>query len=171
MTNDEFFAAFTRSAWRLETLPAYGTAESDPDFAAYLTLGHLPPLDERPAKQAWMAAVRRAVAQGKQLGRVHVLRRPLSPYLAYELATYPENVAAGEDVRIADINEHPALVGLGVDFWLLDDKLVLILRYDDGGRFQRLTQSRNPAIISHARWQRDLAIASSVPLQEFLLPA
>lgn len=169
--NDEFFASFTRSAWRLETLPAYGTPESDPSFAAYLTLGHLPPLDQRPAKQAWMAAVRKAVADGKQLGRVHVLRRPLTPYLAYELATYPENVEVGEDVRIADLDQHPELAQLDQDFWLLDDRLVLVMDYDPEGRFLSLTPTSDPSVLRRCRQHRDLAIARSIPVQEFLQPA
>jgi hypothetical protein len=171
VTNDEFFASFARSAWRLETLPAYGTPESDPSFAAYLELGHLPPLEERPAKQAWMAAVRQAVADGKQLGRVHVLRRPLTPYLAYELATYPENVKAGEDVRIADLDQHPELAQLDTDFWLLDDRLALVMDYDPEGRFRSLTPTSDPSVLRRCRRRRDLAIARSIPLQDFLLPA
>ena len=172
MRSEEFFDCFRRSAWRLEALPAYGTAESDPSFAAYLRAGQLTPLEERPPKQAWMAAVRAAVAAGKHLGRVHVLGRPLSPYLEYELATYTENVAAGEDVRIADRDEHPELAPLTRDFWLLDDETpapaVLLMDYDDAGRFVSLERTRHPAVVAQCRRQRDLAIACSVPLDEFL---
>ena len=171
MTNEEFFRLFRASAWRLEALPAYGTPESDPAFAAYLRLGHLPPLAERPAKQAWMAAVREATAAGKRLGRVHVLRRPLTPYLAYELATYPENVDAGEDVRIADAGEHPELAGLDRDFWLLDDQLALLMDYDPEGHFRALTPTRDPAVLADCRRRRDLAVACSVPLAEYLTAA
>ena len=167
----EFFARFTRSAWRLETLPAYGTPESDPDFAAFLRLGHLTPLSERPRKQEWMAAVRQAVAEGRRIGRVHVLRRPLTPYLAYELATYPENVEAGEDVRIADLDQHPELADLDTDFWLLDDELVLVMDYDPEGRFLSLTPTSDPSVLRRCRRRRDLAIARSIPVQEFLQPA
>jgi hypothetical protein len=168
VTNEEFFGLFRASAWRLEALPAYGTAESDPAFGAWLERGHLPPLAERPAKQAWMAAVQTAVAGGKRLGRVHVLRQPLTPYLAYELATYPENVAAGEDVRIADADEHPELARLDRDFWLLDDQLALLLDYDPQGRFQALAPTSDPADLADCRRQRDLAVACSVPLAEYL---
>ena len=44
---------------------------------------------------------------------MHVVDRPLSDYIRYELAVYAENVAAGEDVRIADRSLHPELGGLG----------------------------------------------------------
>lgn len=171
MSNDDFFALFTRSAWRLETLPAYGTPESDPSFARYLELGQLPPLEERPRAQAWLAAVRRVVAEGRQLGRVHVLRRPLSAYLDYELATYPENAAAGEDIRIADLDQHPELAALDRDFWLLDDAQVLLMDYDPEGRFLAWHPTRDPEVVRRCRHQQELAIASSVPLQEYLASA
>jgi hypothetical protein len=169
VTNEEFFQLFLASAWRLEALPAYGTAESDPAFAGWLERGHLPPLAKRPAKQAWMAAVRAAVAGGKRLGRVHVLRQPLTPYLAYELQTYPENVEAGEDVRIADLDEHPELARFDRDFWLLDDQLVLLMDYDPETYFFRgLIPTRDPAVLADCRHRRDLAVACSVPLAEYL---
>jgi hypothetical protein len=173
VTNEEFFALFTRSAWRLEALPAYGTAESDPSFAAWLAAGgELPPLQDRPPKVAWMDAVRKAAAEGKRLGRVRLLRRPRSPYEDYELATYPENVEAGEDVRIAEVDQYPELAQLDRDFWLLDDgELALVMDYDADGRFLGLKPTRDPATLSVYRRQRDLALACSVPLAEFLTGA
>lgn len=171
MTSDEFFAAFTRVAWRLETLPSYGTPETDPDFAAFLNLGHLTPLSERPRKQAWMAAVRQAVTAGRQMGRVYVARQPLSDYARYELATYPENVAAGEDVRIADLDDHPELAHLDTDFWLLDDEVALVMDYDDQGRFIAAIRTTDPGVLEVCHDFQRLAIAHSVPLQEFLQPA
>lgn len=172
MRNEEFFGLVRRSAWRLEALPAYATADSDPSFTAYLRAGRLTPLAERPPKQAWMAAVRQATAAGKRLGRVHVITRPLSPYLEYELAAYPENVEAGEDVRLADAGEHPELAELGPDFWLLDDEtlapLVLVMDYDPEGRFRGLERTTDPAVVARCRRVRDLAVRYSVPLGEFL---
>jgi hypothetical protein len=169
LTTEEFFRLFRATAWRLEALPAYGTASDDAAFAAWLERGHLPPLAERPAKQAWMAAVAAAVAAGQRVGRVHVLRWPLSPYLEYELATYPENVEAGEDVRIADAGQHPELASLlGRDFWLLDGRLALLMDYDPQGRFQGLTSTRQAATLTRCREQRELALRWSVPLAEYL---
>jgi hypothetical protein len=170
---DDFFAGFTRTAWRLEAQPAYGTPTSDPSFGAFLANGmQLPPLDERPAKQQWMAAVRHATqVEGKQLARVHVLSQPLTPYRVYELATYPENIAAGEDVRIASVDDHPELGHLDTDFWLLDDTVALVMDYDDHGRFVAATRTDDPGVLEVCHDFRALAIACSVPLQEFLQPA
>lgn len=173
MTTDQLFSMFAASAWRLETLAAYGTADTDPGFAGWLALdGRLPPLAERPSKQQWMARVQAAAAQGRRMGRVHVLQRPLSPYRAYELATYPENQAAGEDVRIADADAHPELLALlGRDFWLLDDRLAVLMSYDALGRFRQALTTEDPALVERCRTHRRLALAAAVPLEDFLAAA
>jgi hypothetical protein len=170
MTSDEFFARFRKSAFRLEALPQYlGT--SDPAFRAFCE-GRPLPLSERPTKQDWMRRVANACAQGKRIYRVHVLDQPLTPYLQYELASYPENVEAGEEVYIADRTGRPHLAELTEDFWLCDadsDRpFALLMNYDTEGRFLKGELSDDPAVIERCRRQRDLALANSVSLQEFL---
>ncbi len=141
MTSDEFFAGFHASAFRLETLPQYlGT--SDAAFRAFCE-GRPLPLSERPAKQDWMRRVTDARAQGKRIYRVHVLDQPLTPYLQYELAA-----------------------------WLLDadsDKpFALLMHYDAEGRFLNGEPSEVPVVIEKCRHRRNLALANSVPLDQFL---
>ena len=170
MTSDEFFARFHQSAFRLEALPQYlGT--SDAAFQAFRE-GRPLPLSERPAKQDWMRRVANARAQGKRIYRVHVLEQPLTPYLQYELASYPENVAAGEEVYIADRTRCSELAESTKDFWLLDadsDRpIALLMRYDAEGRFVDSEFSEAPAVIENCRRQRDLVLANSVPLDKFL---
>jgi hypothetical protein len=170
MTSEEFFARFRKSAFRLEALPQYlGT--SDPAFRAF-SEGRPLPLSERPTKQDWMHRVANACAQGKRIYRVHVLDQPLTPYLQYELASYPENVKAGEEVYIADRAGRPQLADLTEDFWLCDadsDRpFALLMDYDAEGRFLKGELSDAPAVIEKCRRQRDLALANSVLLDEFL---
>jgi hypothetical protein len=167
MTNEEFFALADRTVWRLETLPQYNP-RTDDAFAEWRRTGQLLPLEERPGKRAWMAAVRAVVAAGKHVGRVRVRAPSDHPYAAYELAVYPENQAAGEDVRIADRSEHPELAQLDRDFWLMDEDLVLLMDYDPDGQFRAMTPTRDPAVLARCLRQRDLAVARSVPLVEYL---
>ena len=48
--------------------------------------------------------LRRQVAQGRSQGRVHVLTRPLSDYLRFELHHYYRaHSSAGEEIRILDV--------------------------------------------------------------------
>lgn len=92
---------------------------------------------------------------------MHVLTRPLTPYVRYECEWgYVPNVAAGEEIRILDLTDTPRPDGLVDDeFWILDDELVLIMKYDDEGRFLGAVQSDEIGPYLRAR---DVAMAASV---------
>lgn len=173
MTLTELFETFRESAFRLETLQDYVLDEDEPRRRAFRE-GR--PLPARPGKTESMRMVRYAVAAGKRVGRVHVVDLPLSDYIRYELAVYPENVAAGEDVRITRRAGHPGLQDLDTDFWLFDAETtnpsVVWFRYDPNGQILARDYSDDPAEVGRARWQRDLALAHSLPLSDFVaLPA
>jgi hypothetical protein len=131
---DYIDARLTRSAFRLELLDHYDVETDGVDFTRYLQ-GEPAPTPER--KQPWLDHLRREREAGIHRYRVHVLRTPLTPYLRYECEWgYAPNVAAGEDVQILDLSERPAPEGLvDHDFWLIDDRHVIRMHYDTGGRF------------------------------------
>lgn len=163
-----FFDRFGRSVWRLETQSFY--ADDAAEFGRYQQ--GLPPTAEQRARRAWwVQGVRSATTQGRRVGRVLVVNLPLSPYWRWRLETAREHVAAGEDIRVAVVNDHPELATLGPDFWLVDDALALVLTYAADGRFLDNAEHYRPATLRRCRHQRDLALAASVPLQGFLLPA
>lgn len=65
---------------------------------------------------------------------MHVVREPVSDYLAYELTwEYGPHVAAGEDIRVIAVTagEWPGNVPAAADFWLFDFREVFSLGYDD----------------------------------------
>ena len=164
-----FFDRFQRSAWRLETRSFYQPdAEEFDRWQRGLTTTDGP-------RVRWVEQIAEATAAGRSIGRVLVVSLPLSPYWRWRLETAHEHAAAGEDIRIAVASDHvlvvPALVALQTDFWLLDDQRLLLLDYDRDGRFIGATATDDPIVVGVCREQRNLAVASSVPLQEFLLPA
>lgn len=153
-----------RSVFRLETLSRY-TAPGEADLLRAFREGvPLPP--RRPDTDPWLRMVADSVESGREWSRVHVLQRPLTEYLRFELLGYQGNLAAGEDVRIADRDDHRgALDPLREDFWLLDDTLAVVVSYDSDGR--RL--SMRPSTDAHEYIdQRDLALRHSVSLMEYL---
>jgi uncharacterized protein DUF6879 len=166
MTNDEFFGLARHTIWRLETLPQYNP-RTDEAFLTWCRTGELLPLEQRPGKRAWMDAVTKAVAAGKRVGRVRI-HHGLQPYAAYELAVYPENAAAGEDVWIADLGRHPELASLTDDFWLMDDHLALLMGYEPDGQFRSMTPTSNLVLLAALAAARDVAVECSVPLAEYL---
>jgi hypothetical protein len=169
-----FLDSFARSAWRLETLSVYNP-RSDAAYRHFAATGEVLPLDQRPGKQAWLAGIREAVAAGKRLTQLHVVDRPLSAYLRYELAVYPENVAAGMAIRIADRTSHPELAPLDRDFWLLDDEtdrpVAQLMTYDPDGEYVSREVTSEAAVLARCRAQRDLALGCSVTLAEFFQAA
>lgn len=132
---EEFFTAhFHHTAFRLEVRDSYAVASDGGDFARYLAGEDLP---DAARKSAWLDELRADTAAGKHWQWVHVVRGPLSDYLRYAFEWgYAINIHAGADVRILDLAERPCPAVLpDEDFWLLDDQAVLVMCYDERGRF------------------------------------
>lgn len=164
------FETFRESVFRLEALQDYAVvSEDDAERRRAFREGRAIPLS--PAKVESMQLWREATAAGKRCHRVHVVDLPLTPYLEFELEAYQENVAAGEDVCIADRAQHPDLAELTEDFLLFDGDtdlpVAVLFRYSDDGRRLAWERSNDPAEIARCRAQRDLALAQSVSLEEF----
>jgi hypothetical protein len=144
------FEAIERSWFRLETLQAYGEPGGE----------GLP--------REWLAMVQGHVAAGRQLRRVHVIREPLTAYVAWELHAYAETVEAGEDVRLLPVPDGepwPAGVPEGEDFWIFDDQDVWVMDYDPNGRFLGCELTSE---IERYRAIRDVALAASVSWSTYM---
>lgn len=168
-SSTDFFDLFHCSAWRLELLPSYG-----PDEAAFRAHQERRPLSpaEQARRERWRSGVAEATRAGKRVGRVHVVSRPLTDYLRWQLGVYAGSVAAGEDVRIADRGAHPELASLTRDFWLFDAELgvaasVLLMDYEPDGRFLGSVHTNDPGELVRYKREREVAMACSVPLSEF----
>jgi hypothetical protein len=153
-----------RSVFRLETLSSYTAPGEAAMLRAFNDGQPMPP--RNPDTDPWLRMVADSVHAGRRWTRVHVLDRPLSDYLRFELLGYQGNVAAGEDVRIADRADVPETLGvLTSDFWLLDDEVAVVIEYDGDGR--RLSMEPTLDVGDFVN-QRDLAVEHSVPLLDYL---
>jgi hypothetical protein len=156
----KLFESFRRSAFRLECLPTYQVPQ-DVQWLRRFRAG-----DERPQERdnrPWLTTVRSAIERGARMQRVRIVQTPLTEYQRFQLSWgYPENTAAGEEIYILD-KEPPGL--LSVDFWLFDDEQVIVLEYDDEGRFLRPVVAET---VAPYRQARDMALKSSVPFREYL---
>ncbi|MGH3765993.1 MAG: DUF6879 family protein [Pseudonocardiaceae bacterium] len=156
-----FFDSYQREAFRLETLSAYGVSREQAGFERFLATGELDTQDDDP----WLVRVRHFRRTGRWIGRVHVIRRPLTDYLRYEFAVYRRTLEAGEDVRILDLTGQPDPGLPAQDFWLFDDLAVVRMDYDrDGTQLGReLLEDVDPA--PYVAWKR-LALEHSEPFTE-----
>ncbi len=128
----EAFETFERSAWRLASRDVYDVPEEAPALTAWTERGEFIPPDN-----GWPELVRARVSAGCSMGRVQVVTRPTSDYMAWLLASYAANIAAGEDVRLVFRDQLPAdLADIAEDFWMFDDRYVWVMDYDDHGAWR-----------------------------------
>lgn len=162
---NQLFASFLHTAFRLETLQIYRVGGLDERFEAFLAGEPMAP--RTPETSPWLRQVADNAAAGRRTYRVHVVDRPLSDYVRYELDSYKANVACGEDVYIADRNAHPDLAPLHEDFWLLDDRDLILMRYDEEGHWLGAERAADEDLDEYRR-RRDVALDHALPLREFL---
>ncbi|WP_405742950.1 hypothetical protein OG422_13465 [Streptomyces sp. NBC_01525] len=166
ISTEEFgnlFGSFEREAFRLETLDDYGQSGGVDAYHDFLAGKSRPEgYDSAP----WMQTVRKATQSGKRMYRVHILSRPLTKYLQYELSWgYRRNMTAGEEFFILDTTEQENPLPDVPDFWMFDERSVARMQYDDAGKFLGADQpSGDPA-----RWTeyRDVALRHAVPFAEW----
>jgi len=142
-----YFTDFRISATRIETLPAYDVPEEAEDLAVYRSGAPLP----RERHVEWSANVRKAVASGKYMGRIHIIDgHALGPYLQYEVFWYYDVAsAAGEDIRFIFREEVPDLDYR--DTWIFDDETVLDLSYSAEGKLLFINKNEHPDRLDQAR--------------------
>lgn len=131
----ELYRTFQESAWRLEARDVYAVPGDDEDFDAYLVGRPVPPRTVE--NSSWLRNVRAVTEAGRYFGRVRLVGHPITDYTRFEFASYPENIAAGEDVRVVD-RRHLDATDEGwthQDFWLFDDQIAVLQFYSDDGRF------------------------------------
>ncbi len=164
----ERFQTFRYSVFRLETLQVYAGSGEEEGIAPFHRGEPYTP-DAAEAEYAGMVRTHRAA--GKVWQRVHVVREPISDYMAYELTwEYGPHVAAGEDIRIIAVTagEWPADVPAAADFWLFDSHEVFGLGYDDAGRWLGTRRVTDPDVVVDACFIRDAALHQSIPWADYI---
>lgn len=158
-----FFDSFERSAWRLELHPVY-TMPQEQDAITRFRAGERLPASHR---SGWMDRVAGYASTGRSIGRVHVVRRPLSEYLKFEFEWYyRHHVTVGEDVRILDVTDSPVAGLPDHDFWMFDDKSIVKMLYrPDGTQIGRYLIDQ-PDISEYIQY-REIALAHSVPFLQY----
>ncbi|MGW1147053.1 DUF6879 family protein [Streptomyces sp. LE64] len=159
-----FFDAFGREAWRFEAQPAYTMPKEQENVARFLR-GEGKPEDHN---ARWHERVRGYVGSGKRIGRVRIVRRPLTDYQRYQFAWgIPGNVAAGEDIRVLDVTrEDYGLPLSGRDWWMFDEVRIAHLNFrPDGTQINREEYEGDPA--PYQEWKR-IALENSVPFGEYV---
>jgi hypothetical protein len=90
---------------------------------------------------------------------VHIVDLPLSQYLEFEIkAAYRYTGEAGEEISLLDRAKLPGeLRALAVeDFWLFDDRVVMVQEYSPEGQLLRARVSEDPGEVARYRgiWEQ-----------------
>jgi hypothetical protein len=159
------FEDFRRTAFRLETLDSYLVPEEEEIYARFLK-GETPPPS---VNEDWCQLVRRNTRSGKSMERVHVISNPPSQYVKFEIAWgYAHSAAAGEKVSLLDRRNVPEDKAALSDFWLFDGRLLVLMEYDQDGRFLGVNRETDPAVVAtHVDAARVLQ-SLSFPLSQYL---
>ena len=167
------FLAFTKSAFRLETLPEYKVDYEENLIEDYLAGKNVEYKNEY--VDWWLDLIQDRTANSKSMSRVHVVSEPLTDYLRFELGVaYPKTSAAGEQIRlitendfddICDEDELDVVVNRwgALVFWLFDDSRLYIMDYSDDGTWLGVNESFDEDDIKDAMRIRDAVMVSSSP--------
>lgn len=154
---------FEREAFRLETLDDYSRSGNVDAYRAFLA-GEPQPDDYN---TGWIEELRSHTEKGRRVYRVHVLARPLTDYLRFELGWgYRRNMAGGEEFFVLDITDGPNHLHGVPDFWFFDSESVAVMHYDGTGKFEGseiLPPERTPEFRRH----RETALAHAEPFTEW----
>lgn len=158
------FEKFQHEAWRLETLPQYLMPQEEEEFAAFVSGVRI---DPHTVSNEYTERLRRQVVEGRSQGRVHIVTRPLSPYLRFEFAQYyAPHALAGEEIRILDVTDRANPLQGVQDFWIFDRAEVVLMNYHPDGR-QINREVHEGDAERFAEYQR-IAVAASVPFEEYV---
>lgn len=158
------FENLERFAWRLLTLDRYDVLDDErAEFAEWQRTGRVPARADEP----WLRMVADYAQRGVPFARTHVFpgRDQLTPYCEFVLESYEANDAAGEKVSIADKAIHSELEALDTDFWLLDERVVVI-EYDDERHYAGACLATGEEA-ERLRGQQELATRWAVPLAQY----
>ncbi|WP_406507077.1 DUF6879 family protein [Streptomyces sp. NBC_00212] len=159
-----FFDAFEREAWRFEAQPTYTMPKEQENVARFLR-GEAKPPDHN---VRWHSRVRTYVGSGRRIGRVRVVRQPLTDYQRYQFAWgIPGNIRAGEDIRVLDVTRADYGLPLsGQDWWMFDEADVVHLNFrPDGTQINREVFEGDPT--PYREW-KGIALEHAVPFEEYV---
>ncbi|MFF5101360.1 DUF6879 family protein [Streptomyces sp. NPDC000134] len=162
-TLGDLFDSFEREAFRLETLDDYSKSGNVDAYHAYLA-GEPQPEDYN---AGWVEELRSHTETGKRVYRVHILSRPLTDYLRFELGWgYRKNMTGGEEFFVLDITDKPNPLPGVPDFWCFDSESVAVMDYDGTGKYLGSEVLKSERVAEFTTY-RDTALVHAEPFTEW----
>lgn len=167
ITDDEFWRhldSFKQTAWRLEQQRVYDVGYEQQQFADFLA-GHPESPTENPELGAWMKQVARQVGEGKAVGRVRIVDHPITDYQRWMQWMDRWNRDAGEEIlylpRESARKAGLWLVTTAADWWFFDDRLLMLMHFDENGVRAGVEILEDEPEVDDARLARAIAIRAA----------
>lgn len=172
LTVEEFadlFATVRRRAFRLELQPVYREPHEADSVAAFLAGTPTDPFTI-PGARWWFDLVSALIASGGRMERVRVQEDPPTDYQRWERWLDDEfSTPAGEIIRYMTrrrAHDIGLLPDAGkVDWWLLDDRHLIQMHFDNDGNRLRTELVEDPVAVAQAKSWWNLAVQHSAPLR------
>jgi len=143
----ELFSSVEHFAYHLEMRDWYAVDEEKAEFARWRA-GKLEwPSAPEDWWRPWHTLIQDTIKRGAIVRRARIVSEPVTDYIRYEWESTYQNIEAGEKVRWLPRRLATGVALPGNDFWLFDDKAVLVNHFtgDGGSAGQELVTE--PAVI------------------------
>lgn len=109
--------------------------------------------------------------RGVRSRRVRVVDFPISDYLRYEIDFYRGSEVNGEEVLL--VERAPTIdcmqsTVVTQDFWLFDDRVALLWKYDKHGRRAGQEEATDDSSVGPYRNLRECLLRRALPMDEFI---
>ncbi|WP_033349453.1 DUF6879 family protein [Kitasatospora aureofaciens] len=157
-TLKDLLAQCQESALHLEMRDGY--MRDDPMFIAWQAGHRDDPEDRASWWRPWLDVMAQTVERGVTVRRARIISEPVSEYIRFEHDITFTNVAAGEEVRWLPRRLATDLALPGNDFWLLDNRQLLVIHFSGDGDVTGRELLDDPAVVSlcakafEAVWER-----------------
>lgn len=164
---ENLFITFQKSAFRWERLESYCVDSEAEDFKYYLDKNVCLAND---CDDNWLKLAEEANTRGKIMQRVCLLPEKLGDYLRFEInCGYIYSAEQGEKIYFI-----PKKIAINLknipdyDFWLLDDKILVKMNYDNEGNFLGAENINNEQEIQKSLMAKNLLLKNSLLFEEWM---
>jgi hypothetical protein len=157
-----------KSFFRVEALESYNVASEADALDKYFSGDPLPkPLD---ATKEWYKLMTRCAQEGRPTQRVRAVSQKLSPYVRWEMEwVYNQAAQYGESFNVIVKEQHPDLADAwNEEYYVVDDKRLVYLKYDSTNRFLGLEESTDSLEIQKRLEHKKRLLENAIPYKQFL---
>lgn len=157
------FNSVERFAYHLEMRDWYAVDEEKEEFAQWRAGNWVWPTERDEWWRPWHTLIRDAVTRGAVVRRARIVSEPITDYIRSEWEATYQNIESGEEVRWLPRRLATGIALPGNDFWLFDDRLVLVNHFTGDGGWLGNELVTDPAVIKLCRSAFDAVWELAIP--------